>query len=221
METFTQPTAHQGATKPARSLARRLITAGIGFLIVLAISGGAVYVILTHNQVYINQSLVTAPIIYLSPKSGGRLNTLFVHAGEKVSAFTPVAQVGNEIIETKISGTIIGTTNTIGALIPPGTPVVKMINPTQLRIVGKIDENKGLSSINVGDRVVFTVDAFGSKKYAGVVDEVSPTAISTGIVFDISSQRPTQQFDIKVRFNTDVYTKLKNGMSARMWIYTR
>ncbi len=220
MEILTQPITHQNA-KPARSKARRLIIAGIGFLIILASSGGAIYVILTHNQVYINQSLVTAPIIYLSPTRGGRLNTLYVHVGEKVPAFTPVAQVGNEIIETKISGVIIGTTNTVGALIAPGVSVVKMINREQLRIVGKIDENKGLASINVGDKVVFTVDAFGSHRYAGVVDEVSPTAVSTGIVFDISSQRPTQQFDIKVRFNTNVYTKLKNGMSARMWIYTR
>ncbi len=220
METLTQSSISSTGS-PARSQARRLITISIGFIIVLALSGGAIYFILKHNQVYIDQSLITAPIIYLSPTSTGHLKTLYVHIGEKVPAFTPVAQVGNEIIETKISGIIIGITDTIGALIPSGTPVVQMINQTQLRVVGKVDENKGLASISVGDPVTFTVDTFGTKRYAGVVDEVSQTAVSTGIVFNISSQRPTQQFDIKVRFNTSIYTKLKNGMSARMWVHTR
>lgn len=219
METNQQTV--QSISSPRRNNNRNLIAAGIGFIIVIALSGSAIYFMHTHNDVYIDQSQVTAPIIYLSPTSHGRLNALYVHVGEKVPAFAAIAQIGNEVIQTKIAGVIIGTTNTIGALIPSGKPVAMMIDPAQLRIVGKIDENKGLSSIAVGDRVTFTVDAFGSKQYTGVVDEVSPTAVSTGIIFNISNQRPTQQFDIKVRFNTSVYTKLKNGMSARMWIHTQ
>ena len=109
--------------------------------------------------------------------------------------------------------------NIIGAQIAPGQTVVEMIDPTQLRVVGKIDENKGLSQIQVGDPATFTVDAFGGKSFTGVVDEIAPTSNQSDVVFNISDQREIQQFDVKVRYDISAYPQLKNGMSARIWIY--
>jgi len=73
--------------------------------------------------------------------------------------------------------------------------------------------------VSVGDAVTCTVDAFGGKSYQGVVDEVSPTSRARDVVFTISDQRPINQFDVKVRFAPAKYPELKNGMSARIWIY--
>ena len=89
-----------------------------------------------------------------------------------------------------------------------------------MKVVGEIDETKGLKSIVVGQRATFTVDAFSGKKYEGVVDEISPTSNDTGIVFSISDKRPIKKFDIKIRFNTASYPELKNGMSAKITVYT-
>ncbi len=75
--------------------------------------------------------------------------------------------------------------------------------------------------MKVGDPAAFTVDAFGSNRYQGIVDEVSPTSRASDVVFDISSQRPTNEFDVKVRFDPTKYPELKNGMSARIWVYPR
>jgi len=69
------------------------------------------------------------------------------------------------------------------------------------------------------DPVTFTVDAFGSQQFSGVVDEIAPTSNQSAVVFNISDSRQTQQFDIKVRFDTSEYPDLRNGMSARMTIY--
>jgi multidrug resistance efflux pump len=88
-------------------------------------------------------------------------------------------------------------------------------------VVGTIDENKGLSDIHVGQMASFTVDAFGSKQYSGVVDEISPTSNQTDVVFNISDQRETQQFNVKVRFYQQKYPELKNGMSAKLTIFTK
>jgi len=96
---------------------------------------------------------------------------------------------------------------------------VSIIDPTQLRVIGTIEENKGLDKISIGQIVGFTVDAFGSKKYTGIVDEISPTSHNSGVVFTISDKRETKLFDIKVRFNPDKYPELKNGMSAKITIY--
>ena len=78
-----------------------------------------------------------------------------------------------------------------------------------------------LDRLQVGDPVTFTVDAFGSKQFSAVVDEISPTSQQSQVVFNISDQRAEQQFDVKARFDTTANPELKNGMSARMWIYTQ
>jgi multidrug resistance efflux pump len=130
-----------------------------------------------------------------------------------------VALVDNELIKTKVGGTVVAVNNNVGKIFNKGEAIVSMINPQELRVVGSIEEDKGLKDIRVGQRAVFTVDAFGSKQYYGTVDEISPTSRSSDVVFNISDARALNEFDIKVRFNVDQYPELKNGMSAKLWIY--
>lgn len=192
-----------------------------GFVIVGAIAGG-VYFYVSGKTVYIDQSLISAPLINLSPVNSGVLEQVMVNVGDTVAANTPVARVGDEIVKTKTAGQIVSVNNNVGqyinVLTGQGT-VATMVDPTQLRVVGNLDENKGLSSIQVGDPATFTVDAFGGKTYQGVVDEISPTSNQSDVVFNISDQRATNQFAIKVRFDPTLYPELKNGMSARIWVY--
>jgi len=72
----------------------------------------------------------------------------------------------------------------------------------------------------LGKKLCLPLIAFGSKKYYGVVDEVSLTPHSGDIVFNISDKRQVNQFDVKIRYNIKQYPELKNGMSAKVWIYT-
>ena len=51
------------------------------------------------------------------------------------------------------------------------------------------------------------------------MDEVSPVSHDSGVVFDVSDKREIKQFDVKVRFDTSVYSELKSGMSSKLWIY--
>jgi len=76
-----------------------------------------------------------------------------------------------------------------------------------------------LSDIKVGQSAIFTVDAFGSKQYSGIVDQINPTSDTGDIVFNISGTRQEMNFDVKVRFDVNQYPELKNGMSAKLWIY--
>ncbi len=203
---------------PAALRRRLMLYGGIGALI-LAAAGVYAYTLVSSREVVISSSMISAPIIELSPVSGGRLDAVYANVGDVLPAHTPVARVGTEVIETKVAGLIVQVHATLGAQIAPGQSVVEMIDPSQLRVVGKLDENKGLAQIQVGDPVTFTVDAFGGKVFKGVVDEVAPTSNQSGIVFNISNQRQTQQFDVKARFDTNAYPELKNGMSARMYVY--
>ena len=191
-------------------------------ILVIALSLAAVlYLKASSASVAIDTSLIAAPIINIGPEAEGILSMVYVHPGDTVTADEPVAQVGSETLSAKIAGLVIGVQNTPGQVFNPGSSVVAMIDPAELRVVGTIDENKGLSRIRVGDPVAFTVDAFGSQTFAGVVDEVAPTSNQSAVVFNISSQRATQQFDIKAHFDTAMYPQLRNGMSARMRVYTQ
>jgi multidrug resistance efflux pump len=206
------------AEAPKKSRLPLMVAAAI----VLIIGGGigaAGYLAVADTRVSIDKSVVQAPQIALAPSTPGILKQVFVKEGDTIPADTVVAQVGTELIKSTVSGLVIQTDTDIGAQVSAQTPVVTMIDPSALHVVGQIDENKGLTSLKVGDRAVFTVDAFGGKKFTGVVDEISPTSNADDVVFSISDKRATNTFNVKVAYDESAYPELKNGMSARLWIY--
>jgi multidrug resistance efflux pump len=192
-----------------------------GFVVIVALLVAFIFWRMLGNQIKIENSFIDAPVIALSPTTPGILEEIYVNVGQEISPNTNVAKVGNEIIVSKVGGIIASVNHQEGQIFSPGTPVVSMINTDEEKVVGQVDENKGLSDIKVGQVATFTVDAFGSKKYVGVVDSISQTADDTGVVFSISDKRPTKIFDVKVRFNIADYPELKNGMSAKITVYTK
>jgi multidrug resistance efflux pump len=175
---------------------------------------------MTVGQIKTDNASIEAPIINLSPTTLGSLESIYVKVGDNITANTPVAKVGDETITSKVSGVVVSLNHQEGQIFTPGQPVVSMINLDEEKIVAKIDENKGFKNIKIGQPVIFTVDAFGNKKYEGIIDEVSPISDDNSIVFNISDKRATKQFDIKVRFDTNKYSELKVGMSAKITIFT-
>jgi multidrug resistance efflux pump len=190
-------------------------------LIIASLAGGLAYWKITSARIYTDQASISAPVVDLAPKSSGVLEEVFVNQGDLISENTVVARVGNELLKTKTAGVITSVQNNIGKIFNPGTSVVSMVDPDELRVVAHIDEDKGLSNIKIGQHAIFTADAFGSKEYNGIVDEISPSARQGDIVFNISDKRQIQQFDVKVRFDTSAYPELENGMSAKIWIYKK
>jgi len=201
-------------------LERKLAVTGIlAALVVASAAAGLLYWHMASHQVEIDNSIISAPQIDLASQTAGPLEEVFVNEGDTVPANAVVARVGNELIKTKTAGLIISVKKDIGELFNPGTPVVSMIDPDELRVVGQIDENKGLSDIAIGQPATFTVDAFGGTRFTGVVDEITPTSDASAVVFNISDQREVRQFDVKVRFNVQAHPQFKNGMSAKIIIY--
>jgi len=96
-----------------------------------------------------------------------------------------------------------------------------MIRPVSMRVAGNIDENKGLTDIKVGQVVSFTIDALPGHTYWGYIDEIAASANSSTFSFSTSTERPTQQFTIYAKFDTGDNPVIKNGMSAKMVVYTK
>ncbi len=199
---------------------RNAMTLGLALLVVIAVIGLAYWKI-TQNQVYTDKADIEAPSITISAQKEGVIQKILVSEGQKIPANTSVAQVSDQILKNKDAGIVISAEDNVGKTVTSGEPIVTLIDPSELRVVAHLDEDKGLRDVQVGQNVLFTIDAYGSKKYFGVVDAIGSTSRQSGIVFNISDQREVKQFDVKIRFNPEQYPELKNGMSAKVTIYTK
>ena len=192
-----------------------------GFIIIALSVFGVLFYKSISAYVYIEDSSISAPVISISTETSGTLDEVYVKEGDNVVAGEPLARVGSEILKAKINGIIIYTSNTPGQVFNSSQAIIKMIDPQELRAIGTIKENSGLSKIKVGDPVSFTVDAFDGEKYTGIVEEISETSKDTSVVFSISDKRETKEFMVKVKYDTSLYAKFKNGMSAKMKVYNK
>lgn len=183
-------------------------------------AGGFIYLKKT-GRVFIEDSMVEAPVISLTPDNPGKLNELLVSEGDYVKKGDSIAVVGSNTVRTSTGGKIISVNRQLGANVSIQTPVAQMIDINNMRINGTIDENKGLNRVKVGQPASFTVDALPGKIFWGYVDGISESAKQTQISFSISSSRPVQQFSVYVKFNANGYPEIKNGMSAKMTVYTK
>ena len=205
--------------KIIKSTRNRIIAVIAVALAILIGFGGYMYWNITSGRVYVEKSLISASVTNLSPTMSGTLQEVFASVGDNVQASAPIARVGNELIKAKSSGQILSISTNIGATFGTGQTIATMINPSDLRVVGQVQEDKGLKNIRIGQEAIFTVDTFGSKQYSGIVDQINPTSNAGDIVFNISNTRQVNDFDVKVRFNISQYPELRNGMSAKLWIY--
>ena len=190
-------------------------------VIIFGALAGFIYWQSTKNTVFIENSYLDAPMTDIAPFSAGILNSLYVKEGDTVSANSPVALVGTETLFSKDAGIVASAPKILGAYYSPGETVVTVVANQEMRVVGSIDETKGLSQIKARQRASFTVDAFPGKKYEGMVEEISPNSNDTGVVFSISDKRPVKKFNVYVDFNINDYPELKSGMSAKVTVYTK
>ncbi len=193
----------------------------ITFIVLILVLGGFYLYEKMNERVFIDNSLATAPVVSVSTINAGKLTEIDVYEGKKIKKADPIAVVNGQTLYADTDGLVIMANNQIGSIVNSQSPVAQIINLNDMRIAGTIDENKGLDQIKVGQVVSFTVDALPGKNYWGYVDEVSPTAKQTQLSFSISSERPTQQFIVYARFDANKYPEIKNGMSARMIVYTK
>ena len=190
-------------------------------LVIILLIGSYVLYKELAGRVFIDDSLIQAPIITISPSTGGAVQEMDVTEGQTVQKGDTLAIVGSQYLRAQTDGLIITAPDLTGSSVSPQTQLIQMIQPVDLRIAGTIDENKGLNKIKVGQVVSFTVDAFPGQTFWGYVDEIAPTAKTAQLSFSISSERPTQQFVVYANFDAAKYPQIRNGMSAKMTVYTQ
>jgi multidrug resistance efflux pump len=192
----------------------------LGLVVVVLVSGffGIRYWLDMSSKIFIENSEVNAQVTSLGPDTSGTLREVYVKEGDRVSAGQSLFNVGGKITSSMTPGIITMVQNTPGQFVSSQTVVVKLYDPSGLRVVGHIQEDQGLSDLRVGQKVAFTLDAFTGRQYEGTVDSIATISNDSKVVFSISDKRQEKQFDVKVAFDVNAYPEIKNGMSAKMWV---
>ncbi|MCX6707239.1 MAG: HlyD family efflux transporter periplasmic adaptor subunit, partial [Candidatus Woesearchaeota archaeon] len=166
----------KSAEKFIKSHTFRILLVTVVFAVLII---GIIYLTINQDRVSIEKSEIKAPVISLSPAVPGILENVVVKEGDMIPADTVVAKVNGVPIKSEIEGLVIAVQDTPGQFVSSQTAVVQMIDPHKLMVVGKIAEDKGLKDAHAGQKATFTVDAFSSKKYSGVVESVSLTSVQS------------------------------------------
>ena len=112
------------------------------------------------------------------------------------------------LLKSKIGERVVGT----GQF--PGTEVLRIANLDSMQVEVEVNEND-IVNVRVGNPVTVTVDAFGDRKFSGVVREISNSAITKAA----GTQEEVTNFSVKIRV-LNHQRLLKPGMSATADIET-
>lgn len=173
------------------------------------------------GRVFIDNSLIQSPVITVSPSVSDKVKEIDVKEGQTIHTGDTLAVVGSQTLRADTDGLVISAPDLTGSTVNPTTQLIQMIRPVNIRVAGTLDENKGLNQIRVGQVVSFTVDALPGQTFWGYIDEISPSAVAPLFSFSTSTERATQQFTIYAKFDSAANPAIKNGMSAKMVVYTR
>jgi multidrug resistance efflux pump len=190
-------------------------------IIIFGTLAGFLYWQVVKDNVFIENSYLDAPIANIAPTASGMLNAVYVKEGDRILPNTPIALVGSETLYSKEGGIITSAPEVLGSYYSVGQTVISIVDDSQMKVIGSIEETKGLKKIVSGDSATFTVDAYPGKKYEGIVDQISSVSESNSVIFSISDKRAVRKFDVSVRFDHNKYPELKSGMSAKITINTK
>lgn len=127
-------------------------------------------------------------------------------------------------IYSPMDGSISSKTSEVGERVVgtgsfAGTEIMRIADLTSMEVRVKVNEND-IINVKVGDSTAVTVDAFPGRKFAGVVGEISSSAITSGAQSAASSASDeVTNFLVKIRVK-DRDVKLRPGMSATVDIET-
>ncbi len=135
------------------------------------------------------------------------------------SAEAAVAAIQSQIDELDIKAGVGGVVDAIqlrpGDLVPANSPVLTLIDTSRLWIRVYVPENQ--LDIQIGERLVVTVDSYPIQEFFADVTYVSNHAEFTPRNVQTADERAKQVFRVKLDLQ-DRSNRLRPGMSADVWL---
>lgn len=141
-----------------------------------------------------------------NPAGGGTLSSAQIKQAQ-ANIDVMRANYSNMVIVAPIDGVVASRNVDPGEMAAPGTPVVTVVNTTQMVVEGNLTESE-VNLVKVGQEVKVMVKAAGEQPFTGRVESISPMADAR-----------TKAYPVKVKIsNPD--DKLKSGMFAEIKLAT-
>jgi HlyD family secretion protein len=119
------------------------------------------------------------------------------------------------VITCPIDGVIEALDLQKGDLVPTGAPVLSVMDDSHLWVRAYLPQNR--VGLQVGQKLLVTVDSFPSERFQGEVTFISRQAEFTPSNVQTPEERSKQVFRIKVNL-LHASTKLRPGMTADVWL---
>ena len=131
----------------------------------------------------------------------------------KTTIYSPVAGSISSL-SSEVGERVVGT----GSF--AGTEIMRLANLDNMEVRVKVNEND-IINVKLGDHTIVTVDAFPGRKFTGVVNEISSSAITIGAQSAATSASDeVTNFLVKISIKAPE-AKLRPGMSATVDIETQ
>ncbi len=128
-------------------------------------------------------------------------------------------------IYSPMDGSISSLTSEVGERVVgtgsfAGTEIMRLANLDRMEVRVRVNEND-IINVKKGDNTIVTVDAFPGRKFTGVVNEISSSAITAGAQSAAqSASDEVTNFLVKISIKA-LETRLRPGMSATVDIETQ
>ena len=164
--------------------------------------------------------IVDAPVYDLGPKMGGKLITINVREGQRVSGGETLAEFDDTTrLVAPADGLVAKINYDEGETVVPGSPVIVVVNYTKSWVNAQIDEID-IANIRIGDKVKITSDVYPDKVYEGQIYWIAPVAELRRVGGRVKMDEESYVFPCKIRMLGD-HSELKVNMSVNVDISTK
>ena len=167
-------------------------------------------------------TLITAKLTELNVQVGDTVTENSIIARQDMKGQN-VSNVENSVVRAPISGIILQTSGVVGEILPAGTIVAVMADPSLIYILANIQETD-MYKVKMGQKTDITIDQYSGVRFEGKVFEIGQASTS---FFSILPQQTSgtytkviQTVPVKISIEKGDY-KLVPGTNAYVKIHVK
>jgi len=167
-------------------------------------------------------TLITAKLTELNIQTGDTVNENSIIARQDMKGQN-VSNVENSVVRAPVSGVVLQSSGTVGEILPAGTIVAVLADPSLIYINANIKETD-LYKVKAGQKTDITIDQYSGVQFEGKITEIGQASSS---FFSILPQQSSgtytkviQTIPVKVSIEKGDY-KLLPGTNAYVKIHVK
>ncbi|MCL2527366.1 MAG: efflux RND transporter periplasmic adaptor subunit [Defluviitaleaceae bacterium] len=162
----------------------------IVLVLTLVLAGGAAiggfFLWRSFGYLTTDNARVTTTLVGVSPALPGTLERFTVYEGKYVTAGEVIGWVENdEAMRSPINGLVVYATASPGQSVMPGEALAIIADTSNIHIQANFEETD-IPGLERGQRVIVTIDLFGSREFEGYISEIgriTPAELSGQAMF--------------------------------------